>query len=556
MCYLRDGIVRLIDVHAAATAESVIDYRRFLSRRGQTYGQIELMHFSNHVLAFLHDPGPFEARVELLAIDTSIKGTRPVLLRWWVPKSSRYFVRLTSRHLYYGAYVGNRPDTDQEWKICPFDLSTNRKGIPFQLANLTGSDIGSNVVFEIMDDYFYALSNQTTLDAQEEDPTSYYRIHRFPVDDPRPERMERWLQWRRQHQEGPIHDSWTDLALRKDERSGLLNIIETRAEWQYGHESSKQRRTFYSEPIIPPSTSDTATAALIASSVSSTHSVPKSSSDTSIDSPPHYSPIDAPVDNVPITVSTPHFRLPASHHPEYSISPSSHRSFLLSKTRHRAYNPSSLAFLDVVLDSTAPTSRPDLTPQVRLRIGSRIQGPPFGQAADNDATAAGDDDGCGRSLLLRKPDVDASTGLPIEGSEERFVDRGITMWPPLDAPSELIDLLNSSGTGTGADVDVDSDERSVVYMAGRDGAAPGWGGKAIVLINFDPTVRFAGLRMGSGQAQQDGSGESRGAAFDRQGRGDKEQLDGEMPGPVDEDAPWFRRERAMWRDVDSGFQLR
>jgi hypothetical protein len=49
--------------------------------------------------------------------------------------------------------------------------------------------------------------------------------------------------YRRQHAQGPIHDSWTDLSLQLSERTNEVMILESRREWAQA--SSRQSRTFY-----------------------------------------------------------------------------------------------------------------------------------------------------------------------------------------------------------------------------------------------------------------------------------------------------------------------
>ncbi|KAK3943433.1 hypothetical protein QBC46DRAFT_338686 [Diplogelasinospora grovesii] len=81
---------------------------------------------------------------------------------------------------------------------------------------MAGSDIGSIICFEIIDGYFYGLSNQTSFE-------------------------------RRQNTEGVIDDRWTSVRMFKDETTGVLKVVESRKEWPAGHGSA--RRTYYTTEI-------------------------------------------------------------------------------------------------------------------------------------------------------------------------------------------------------------------------------------------------------------------------------------------------------------------
>ncbi|KAK3942939.1 hypothetical protein QBC46DRAFT_338915 [Diplogelasinospora grovesii] len=96
-----------------------------------------------------------------------------------------------------------------------------------------GSDIRSTICFEIIDGYFYGLSNQTTFKVTGTDLMSYYVCFRFPLN-PRGfyeiKQAARKRMWRRRHAEGVIDDRWTSLRIFKDERTGMLKVIESRKE--------------------------------------------------------------------------------------------------------------------------------------------------------------------------------------------------------------------------------------------------------------------------------------------------------------------------------------
>jgi hypothetical protein len=69
---------------------------------------------------------------------------------------------------------------------------------------------------------------------EEIDWTSFYHCIQFPLNSPCKallEKTENKSMWRRQYQEGPIDDRWTNLRLDEDESSGRLRIVEARKEW-------------------------------------------------------------------------------------------------------------------------------------------------------------------------------------------------------------------------------------------------------------------------------------------------------------------------------------
>ncbi|KAL9101920.1 MAG: hypothetical protein Q9187_009187 [Circinaria calcarea] len=392
-------------------------------------------------------------------------------------------------------------------------------------------DIGSTVVFEIFDDELYVLSSQVTVDTEERDPTSYYHVSLYNLRDTEPQKPKTWPMWRRQHREGPIHDSWTDLALKRDACSGKLLVIETRRAWQDGH--SKQKRTSYIEPLISEAEAATegfGDTAMSRSPVSNTVEPTAPAGE-----PARWTPPPDPMLPSRSEMARPHLsrsrtRLPrkARHcHPEYKGDqpPADFRDYRLAQTKYRVYNYSCAAFLDIIYDDQSPTQFPQFKQQLRFRVQSRVQSR-----------------------------VQAD-------SEERFEYRGIRTWPPSDAPGELLKVINpESGAGR---LDGCSDERSVVYMAGSDVSGQG---KPIVLVNFDPFIRFSGLKTVD-QAEhrrdeQDLSTFNNGLLLDQMNIGSHVQPRVALSEPAASNpaaggrVSRFRQIRAMWQQIRHGYQLR
>ena len=116
-----------------------------------------------------------------------------------------------------------------------------------QLRKFFGTDIGQTIAFEIIDGYFYAVSNQSTYEDEEIDWTSYYHCYRFPLRTEDHGILQHKRIWRRQHREGPINDCWTSISIHKHETTGIATIVEARREWVGG--TSTHTRTFYVEPL-------------------------------------------------------------------------------------------------------------------------------------------------------------------------------------------------------------------------------------------------------------------------------------------------------------------
>ena len=504
LCYVKGVSIHVLNVYEAADTEMVINLPPSITGPSK---RMKLMSYRDDVLAILCTPVSPGPKSTILAVDTSsaqMSDVQRIRLSQPVIRGSMPFIRHNASHLIYGyhsdsvGWHGHR-----EWQFWHFRLPRPQEGkkLP-QMISHPGMDVGLTVVFEVNDNYFQILSNQVTRDTEEQDPMSYYDLNTYDLDknDPSPKhyRLER-----RQHREGPIHDSWTDLALQKDESRGGFMITETRREWQDGQ--SMQKRTCYMTPLEntmdvtsmlprpslqPPAIVDAGSSRAMTPPPDPVYSV------TSLNLPPEPSPMIQ--------------RNPLYYHPEYTSDqlPSTQQEFRLAQTKHRAYNYNCSAFLDIVLDNQPPLCNPRLLQQVRLRVRSRTLRSPFNQ--------------------------DGSLSR-----DERFFNRETKMWPPLDAPPQLLDLLNA-GSGVNG-LEACSDGRTIVYMAGLTSSRQD---KAIVLVNFDPFIRFAGLTRLNDACTNCKSSEQ-----------------GPMLGsshPVVEEARMsrFKLIRAQWQVVNRGYQLR
>ena len=545
LTYLRDDVVYIVNAHEASDTELVIDLRAALRITARSEHTFKLMHFQDNALAVFQTARSSSSEGHLVVFNTHIiTPERPrVLLYERLQTGQKQFVRHNSRSLIYGIYDSSEGSEDEAWRFHAFTLIRESKGaessllkskraVPFSLERFSSADIGSNISFEIHDDYFYVVTSQVTVDAEGQDPTSYYGGCRYPLpghprSDDLHQGVEYWRIWRRQQREGPIHDLWTVLDLQKDENGHGLVISESRREWQDGF--SKQKRTFYTEPL--------AVAAEIGFNAYFTDFV-NSKKPATGPSSANADDEDNTVESMLSQASTQ--MLPASPRrrrrtagccqPEYSgVAAPDGREFSLANTKYRSYNYSNSAFLDIVVDDEKPTQCPALRKHIRLRVGSRRLASPL------------DENG-----LLRNTVSEYESPPPEE--DEQYRDLGIQLWPPLGAPTELLELLNSNPSVSklkGA-----SDERSVVYMATASDPkhiAP------IVFINFDPSIQHRGLKKLDMQ-QKDVHMQSATTDFCPESGNARQASEGIQHAGNSQSR--VRIQRAAWVEVGAGFRLR
>jgi hypothetical protein len=496
------------------------------------------MNYSDWVIAFLVE---LDDRREawLLAVDLQRRSTYGksgrLRLRAQLESTQRLFVRHSRSYLYYGTHSAVGTHGHTQWEVNCADLNTmkiNSENMVV-LDKFAGMEIGQTVCFEVYQDHLYAISTLVDFQEEEIDWTSYYV---WICLDPRlqlpKEGVKTHRTWRRQHREGPINDTWSDLSLREDETSGQLMILECRREWRDG--GSENCRTYYIQPLPAPAdvdkqqpTSDYYTAA-----------IPDEPLAKMLDenSKPNY--------------ERPRKRLRRHYHAEYDggIEPKPRRDFILAKTKFRTYNLSSSSYLDLVNDPLPSRRGGDLVPRdrLRLRMVSRKRKCPI-----NEEGMDGD-----RGLLF-KPELEAD-GRLVENSEERFTSRGVHLWPPDEAPQELNDLLcPSKRTGQ---VQAIADDRSIVYSVNKDNLEPG--NQAIIFINFDPALRLPGLpRMNLGSQLGEPEKTEAAIGIERPQVGDVGQERAAMHTTVagkraNQNVPSVREERAMYLDIAHGFWFR
>jgi hypothetical protein len=555
LAYLSHDVVRVLQLHDAAADERVIDLRRTVARSrwdAQALPPEARMTFTllnceaGYLVCLLELGEPVDSSYLLVVrLQPEDRSSSKALVLVPLDSTAEIFARNDSSYLHYGTRSEIGFHGHKEWAIQGVDLRTGKPiGGKVYLGGFVGCDIGLTVCFEILDGFFYALSNQTSYEVEEIDWTSFFHCYRFPVDRP----QQQYLQmkndiWRRNHEEGTLHDSWTHLKLERDESSGSLVIVETRREWPQDGLSSQ--RVHYMQPLDMPELPETPKLLEFdvdpeilpphADEGNPTGVVPTAAGTLPFPIPPRPGSSDpaGPVDTLPTMHDLPRPR-PATEYlssaPETRTSPSSYAqvynlpdealtrtltegdkpnycppqarlprhvhhaddttppTYILAKTKIRHYNPSSNSFLDLVDHPREPLPGSGVyssKQSLHFRIGGRRRLPP----QRNPHTG----------LLIPVP-IDPATGVRRPEALEVYRSReeGVRMWPPvatsLDTPEDrlLHDILNPipCNEGAGAVFGV-ADERSVVYMTGQ---AYGSTERAIVFVNFDEGIKLQGLK--------------------------------------------------------------
>lgn len=375
--------------------------------------------------------------------------------------SRKLFVRHTNEYVCFGTHTGRGTDGHNKWAIRCYPLEKIGPDGPTALPILThllddfhGSDLGSTVAFEIHDGYLYAVSNQSTHEVEEVDWTSFYRCVRIRLGDNEEVAPAVVRVYRRQHAEGAIHDSWTDLTLQHDERTNDLYIVESRREWLGA--TSKQARSFYSACV---SGKDLWESGHSRDDIPPTDQLPENDILTTVLDSSHRASY----------MPTPKL-FSWTRHPEFpctGLDSPPPRSFILARTKFRTYNFASSAFMDLVEDpECCPTRHPSTLPCLRLRIGSR-------RVAPTGFDYHGYEDGNTVAKYTHSCNPTCKNQIPFEDNTQyRYTP--IRMWPPpfrsCPCSVRLHNIMNplnrpTSGMGLGnKSITAICDERSIVYM--------------------------------------------------------------------------------------------
>lgn len=413
MCVLEGDTIRVSDLYAVSEV-LCIDLSYVLptttdSPVPRSEPKISLLYFRDDIISVHYERKgrPNDSRIFAISTRRDLPEGNRVLKVLQLESSYKLFARHSAEYLYYGTYTAVGDHGHHEWEIrgTTFDNNKQFPQYPLQLQNFFGNDIGSTIAFEIHDKHFYAVSNQTSFEVEEIDWTSSYRCIRFPLDEPCREAMEiNNRVYRRQHIEGPIHDSWTDLTIQFDGLTGKPLIVESRREWQKN--SSRQLRTFYMTNFVAETESVAKSAdGSPQPQASGALLLPENDSNTALIEPsdmPNYAPAQR--------------QRNWKIHPEFAPDCGSNRSFILAKTKFRAYNYASDAFLDLVEDDRCCNDS-SVPPCLRIRVGAR-------RVAPLDWSPNGQTFASGSKACSKAP------SKPTEDDDYGYRNCPIKMWPP------------------------------------------------------------------------------------------------------------------------------
>ena len=374
-----------------------------------------------------------------------------------VRSPNKLFVRHNNQFLVMGSHSAIGSYGHHEWLLQVFDLERFEavNAAPLQLEEFYGSEIGSTVCFTIHDGCFYAVTNQTSIESEEVDWTSYYHVVQFRLDDPQPELVTQEI-WRRQHLEGPINDAWTDLGFQVDQCNGELLLVECRKEWVNG--GSRATRTYYTQPM---------------------RRAERKNLKDGMRHPPTEDRLISTLDeNSNSRYEEPQVRLDRYVHAEFpATSEKSTKEYIRAKTKWNGYDFNAQSFVDLVTDEYIPEGGWRPQQRIKLRVVSRLERCPLVR----------DDDSASPTATILRPRLKDREDEELEDSERAFSSSHLHLWPPDDAPQELHDILCPEGRAE--DVKAVLGDEGLIYMAGPP-RQPGSLERALVFICFDPTFGF------------------------------------------------------------------
>lgn len=501
--YFQEDRLRILDLHRSATHETVIDVPLLLDSAVSALHSIRkytvrALHHAKGIVSCLYTQWPDDfSPAQSYLIIFNIHQPNIILTAPHMTSTNKIFVRNDEDYLYVGTHSFFIEDNTRRWVLKGYDIKANQ-WFPGQLplVDMLGWHIGQEVVFDIIDGYFYCLSNRDrNYDDEDEDLefTSYYHCCKFPVS--RPEykyiqKSDKDRMWRRYHDDGPLDDRWAFLRLLKNEQHGTLQILESRKEW-FGAAKSLTHTAYYTTDLH--------------------FSIVEKGNRADLE--------DAPAGD---TVPPGSRRLRDPNHIHVGEDLSKASKFGIKQRFIRSYYPSSQTFVDLV--DNPCSSAPEI-PRLQLRAGSR-ELPPY-------------------------LEVPPSSPTHDEHLEHLYGQNGankIDFWPParheaheVGADVDALDRLNMivnppSHVGR---VKGTWDDRSFVYSIGNN--PPGM--HALVLLNFDPAIRLPSLPAWGQPPQPADSCGPRPFASD-----DADSMRGDRAAPEH----WARREPAMYSQIGFG----
>ena len=533
LCYVSKNQLRALHLYEAIT-ETVLDIPNLGNEYGDRKIQIVSSTMKNLIITYRDSQFQTSNLLSYLALDLDLAGSFNQVVKQFhtkIPYNSHSFIRQTESGAVYGylsqslnRWHGHRQWIFEYWRFS--NLGDYKKRTLPTLQTHPGNDISSSVVFEIFDDKFYVISSQDSLTSEDSNPVSHYYVSCYPLSAEESQAPKSWKLWRRLHRAGPLDDNWTNLRLCRDESTGRLVIAETRKEWSAKLRNFK--RTHYTQDLLKEADYG---------EVDSRNS----------EEEPGGSLISREIDDEyctppPDVIETAKIELERllsrrvqqiakeptgkTWHSEYlgDSPPAGYREYLSSRVRYSAYNKSSAAYLDLVIDE-------ELANSPRVRIQSRKKKPLPTESRPLTA--------------LTCADRQHTEGV---GEEECYMDVATKLWPASNAPQQLLGMLNPTSQTSNVRYRAVSDERCLIYMA----ESPSEGSvksQPIILISFDPSIRFEGLPQLENQwSPEDGVHELETSC-------QAPESEKQAKSRVKQKLTW-QTVSASWRRIRQGFSLR
>ncbi|KAI1626226.1 hypothetical protein EDD37DRAFT_334612 [Exophiala viscosa] len=480
LCYTTNTGLRVLDFNNCGrgrATEKVLSNDVFVEHLVQGY--------ADDIVTLVGDFGTHGNH--LFAVNVSQKFNQP-LTTWRsrmvlcveLRSTNRLFVRHNSRYLVVGTHSATGDDDHHEWLLERYDLASGKPVTkePLQLRNLFGSDIGSTICFGLYGGRFYAVTNQTSIETEEVDWTSYYEVIDIDVSDPHPD-CTIWGIWRRQHLEGPINDAWTDLGFQIDHRTGELLIVECRKEWVDG--GSRSIRTYYTQSFQRAKKVDLRLARRHPPGDQMARTLDEKSN----------SRYEEPNTRVGRYV---HAEFPLEQNESSGGGEGNVKEYIRAKTKWNGYHFNAQCFVDLVTEEVRVDGEWRPKERIKLRVVSRDGLSPLvpdveGVCPESIRAV----EGAWPNRMLVRPRVKDRDREEMEDGEEAYSKSRVYLWPPDDLGSQdLLDVLCPGGRA--GDVKACLGDEGIVYMAG-----PVTGGeRALVFVSFDPMFGFDGMRRVDG----------------------------------------------------------
>ncbi|KIW41629.1 uncharacterized protein PV06_07168 [Exophiala oligosperma] len=530
VCYTTSSQLRILDLNHRPTSEKVFGhafFRSFLAspKRGaitvelECFRSLQLQGYADNVAVLtchlgVYGPHLFAVNIsedfnESSRATNNVRRSRIVFSTPLV-SNKKLFVTHNSRHIVWGTHSATGDEGHREWLLYRHELATPDvpSKEPLQLRNFYGSEIGSTASFTIHENYFYAVTNQTSFETEEVDWTSYYHVVKFHLDLVDPDVVPRMV-WRRQHLEGPINDAWTDLGFQVDHCTGELLIVECRKEWVDG--GSRCVRTYYSQPLQRAVLLDA-------------HAILRAPPDD---------PLRRTLDEKNKShYEDSHVRIERYVHSEYARhggdcgedARDRKKEYLRAKTKWNGYDFNRQCFVDVVSEEVTDEGSWRPRERLRVRVVSRKGIGPLVLDDEGDHGRGNEQhevmQKSGSKYYRVRSRVKDKDGLDLRDGEEKFTPSEIVLWPRggVEVPRDLEDVLCPGGKA--GEVKAVLGYEGIVYLSGPADLTKG-GERALVFVCFDPTFGFDGMRRVDGSmVAQRGGGSGKAVGKGGEGRGD------------------------------------